>query len=31
MTYTTVSHCGNDHSHRLKDLGFYDEELDTWK
>lgn len=29
MTYTTVTHCGNDHSHWLKDLGFYDEELDT--
>jgi hypothetical protein len=29
MTYTAVTHCGNDHSHWLKDLGFYDEELDT--
>lgn len=29
MTYTSVNYCGTDHSHWLKDLGFYDEELDT--
>lgn len=29
MTYTNVSHCGTDHSHWLKDLDFYDEEMDT--
>jgi NAD-dependent SIR2 family protein deacetylase len=29
MTYTTVLHCGNEHSEWLKSLDFYDEELDT--
>ncbi len=29
MNYTTVTHCGSDHSQWLKDFGFYDEELDT--
>lgn len=29
MTYISVTHCGADHSHWLKDIGFYDEELDT--
>jgi ribosomal protein S24E len=29
MTYTSVAHCGTDHSHWIKDLGFYDDELDT--
>ena len=29
MTYTTVAHCGTEHSHWIKNLGFYDEELDT--
>lgn len=29
MTYTTVAHCGTDHSQWIKGLEFYDEELDT--
>lgn len=29
MTYTTVTHCGTDHSHWLKELSAYDEELDV--
>lgn len=31
MNYTTVNHCGTDHSEWLKGLDFYDEELDIMK
>ena len=29
MTYTTVSHCGNDHLEWLKSIDFYEDEFDT--
>lgn len=29
MSYTSVSHCGNDHLQWLKSMDFYDEDLDT--
>lgn len=29
MSYTTVAHCGADHSQWIKSLEFYDDELDT--
>lgn len=29
MTYTTVSHCGNDHLMWTKSMDFYDQDIDT--
>lgn len=29
MSYTTISHCGNDHDTWLKSISFYDDDLDT--
>jgi NAD-dependent SIR2 family protein deacetylase len=29
MTYTTTLHCGNEHSQWLKNISFYDDDLDT--